>query len=59
MGLQTVGCDLATEQQQQQQQHDGSAVKNLPEIQEIQVWSLSLEDPLEKETANRCSILAW
>ena len=26
---------------------------------EIQVQSLSQEDPLEKETATHCSILAW
>ena len=26
-------------------------VKNLPVMQEIQVWSLSWEDPLEKEMA--------
>ena len=34
-------------------------VKNLPAKQEIQVWSLSWEDPLEKEMATRSSILAW
>ena len=27
--------------------------------QETQVWSLSREDPLEKETATHSSILAW
>ena len=37
----------------------GSAVKNLPAIQETQVWSLSQEDPLEKEMATHSSILAW
>ena len=26
-------------------------VRNLPAMQETQVWSLGLEDPLEKETA--------
>ena len=26
-------------------------VKNLPAMQEIQVWSLGQEDPLEKEVA--------
>ena len=30
--------------------HDGSGVKNPPAIQEMQVQSLDLEDPLEKET---------
>ena len=34
-------------------------VKNLPEMQEIRVWSLGLEDPLEKEIATHSSILAW
>ena len=40
----------------------GSVVKNLPamqEMQEMQVQSLSRKDPLEKERANHCSILAW
>ena len=34
-------------------------VKNLPEMQEIQVWSLCWEDPLEKEMATHSSIFAW
>ena len=37
-------------------------VKNLPakqESQEMQVRSLSLEDPLEEGTATHSSILAW
>ena len=37
-------------------------VKNLPAVQEKQekqVRSLGWEDPLEKETATHCSILAW
>ena len=37
-------------------------VKNLPamlEMQEMQVQSLGQEDPLEKEMATHCSILAW
>ena len=34
-------------------------VKNLPEMQEMQVQSLGQEDPLEKETATHSSILAW
>ena len=28
-------------------------------MQETQVWSLGQEDPLEEETANHSSILAW
>ena len=36
-----------------------SAVKNLPAMQETQVWSLGQEDPLEKELATHSSILAW
>ena len=34
-------------------------VKNLPAIQETQVWSLDEEDPLEKGKATHFSILAW
>ena len=34
-------------------------VKNLPAMQEIQVWSLGQEDPLLKGMANHSSILAW
>ena len=40
----------------------GSAVKNLPAMQELQdtrVRSLGQEDPLEKEVATHSSILAW
>ena len=35
------------------------SVKNLPAIQETWVWSLSREDPLEKEMATHSSSLAW
>ena len=34
-------------------------VKNLPAMQETQVWFLGREDPLEKEMAIYSSILAW
>ena len=34
-------------------------VKNLPAMQEAQVWSLGQEDPLEKGMATHSSILAW
>ena len=34
-------------------------VKNLPALQGTWVWSLGLEDPLEKEMATHSSILAW
>ena len=34
-------------------------VKNLPAMQETQVWSLSWEDLLEKEMATHYSIVAW
>ena len=37
----------------------GSAVKNLPGMQETWVQSLDQEDPLEKELATHSSILAW
>ena len=34
-------------------------VKNLPAMQEMQVWSLGWENPLEKGMATHSSILAW
>ena len=34
-------------------------VKNLPAMQEPQVWSLGREDPVEKEMTTHSSILAW
>ena len=34
-------------------------VKNLPPMQEIQVWSLGQDDPLEKEMATHSGILSW
>ena len=34
-------------------------VKNLPVMQETQVWFLGQEDPLEKRIATHCSILVW
>ena len=34
-------------------------VKNLPSMQEIWVWALGQEDPLEKWMATHSSILAW
>ena len=34
-------------------------VKNLPAVQEIWVWSLGQEDPLEEGMATHSSILAW
>ena len=37
----------------------GSVVKNPPAKQEMQVWSLGQEDPLEKEMATHSSSLAW
>ena len=37
----------------------GSAVKNLPAVQETQFQSLGREDLLEKEMATHSSILAW
>ena len=36
----------------------GSAVKNLPAMQEILVQSLAQEDPLEKKMGTQSSILA-
>ena len=37
----------------------GSVVKSLSAVQKTQVWSLSWEDPLEKEMATHSSILSW
>ena len=37
----------------------GSVVKNLPAMQEMQVWSLGGEDSLEKEMTTHSSIIAW
>ena len=34
-------------------------LKNLPAMQELQVWFLGWEDPLEKGKATHSSILAW
>ena len=34
-------------------------VKNLPAMQETQVWSLGLEDPLERGITTYSSILIW
>ena len=36
-----------------------SVLKNLPAMQETQVWSLGQKDPLEKGMTTRSSILAW
>ena len=35
------------------------SIKNLPAVQKTRVWSLSWEDPLEKEMATHSSIFAW
>ena len=37
----------------------GQLVKNLPAMQETQIWFLGGKDPLEKEIATYSSILAW
>ena len=34
-------------------------VKNLPAMQETQVWSLGHEDPQEKGIVTHSSVLAW
>ena len=38
---------------------DGADVKKLPAMQDMQMWSLGWEDPLEKEMTTHSSILAW
>ena len=40
------------------EEDDNNPVKSLPAMQETWVWSLGWEDPLEKEMATHCSILA-
>ena len=37
----------------------GSAVKNLPALQETQVQSLGQEDPWEERMGTHANILAW
>ena len=39
--------------------HFPQSVKNLPAMQEIQVWFLGHEDPLEKEMTTHFRIFAW
>ena len=39
--------------------HGDSVVKNPPAMQEMQVSSLSWEDPLEKEMATHSSMPTW
>ena len=39
--------------------HVAQVVKNLPAMQETQVWSPDWEDPLEKGMATHFNILAW
>ena len=39
--------------------HIAQSLKNLPAMQETQVWFLDWEDPLEEEMATHSSILAW
>ena len=58
MGSQRVRHDWATEQQRGDSLV-AHMVKNLPAVQEIQVWVLCQEDPLEKRMATRCHIIAW
>ena len=52
-------CSLSSEAAWTTVQHDGSAVNNLPALQEMQVRALGHEDPLEKEMATHARILAW
>ena len=54
-GSQRVGHDWATEQKDIM----WLSGKNPPAMQEMQIWSLGQEAPLEKELATHSSILAW
>ena len=48
-----------TKNKKQKKKHtSGSVVRNPPAKQEMRVWSLGQEDPLEKEMATHSSILA-
>ena len=38
---------------------DGSVIKKPTAMQEVQIWSLGQEDPLEKERATHSSVLSW
>ena len=38
---------------------EAQCVKNLPLMQEMWVWSLDQEDPLEESMATHTSIFAW
>ena len=38
---------------------DGSVVKDPPAVQQMQVQSLSQEDPLEEEMVTHSNILVW
>ena len=51
-------CPLTTQVLGGSHQEMAQMVKNLPAVQETQVWSLSREDPLEKGTATHSSVLA-
>jgi len=51
--------NIVTKYGQQMDFPGGSAVKNLPAMQEMQVQSLGWEDPLEEGMATHSSILAW
>ena len=39
--------------------HIAQSLKNLPAMQETQVWFLDWEDPLEEDMATHSRILAW
>ena len=62
MGSQRFRYDLVTEQKQQFINEISLVVQwlriHLP-MQETWIWSLSQEDPLEKEMATYSNILAW
>ena len=38
---------------------DGSVIQKPTALQEVQIWSLGQEDPLEKERATHSSVLSW
>ena len=58
-GLHRIGHDWATNTFTFFGSLGAQTVKNLPVVQETQVWSMGQEDPLEKGMAPHSSILAW
>ena len=57
--LWTAACQASLSITNSQSSLVGQRVKRLPAMRETRLQSLGWEDPLEKEIATHCSILAW